>query len=1111
MIYSQYCKGINLKFVFVTALCILFSVTITAQSISVNLTSVTVKQAIAEVQKRSGYSFVYSTSDIDTSKDISVSAKTLDQAVKQIIDGQGLSYVIQGKNIIISKEVKKSVDKSQDKKVSGRVTDADGNPLIGVAVIIAGTTQGTETDIDGKFSLAAKSGDKLRFSSIGFSEVILPVDDNDTFNVVLNEDTEFLDEVVVVGYGVQKKSEISGAISSVKSEDMQDRTITSVEDALQGKTAGVQLVSASSSPGATPTIRVRGYSSNTTSDPLYVVDGVRLKSVSGIDPNDIESMEVLKDAASAAIYGAEAGNGVVLITTKKGKTGKTTVSYDFQYTLQHVGKIPNVLNAKEYVDYMVESGTILQSQIDTYWDGKTDTDWAKEIFGTGTINKHNISLSKGTEGGNYYISLTYLDNDGIVKGDKDTFKRISASINAEQKLNSWLTVGSTNQMDRSQRRSVLVNSFGSSIVSSALSYDPLTPVSYTRENLTASMRSAEESGIALLGDGKGNYWASSEFQSSGNLNPFVIRDNDRNKTTTYRISGSVYANFTPWKNFVFTSRFGYQFRSSSNTDVSLPYYGTVRDSNQYLGYSETSTTMFYYQWENFLNYTKSFGKHILTAMAGTSMLERRTRTLDAGLDPNGNDVFVHNAKNFYYLDYKDASAIQSVGGDEVHTAQLSYYGRLGYNFADKYILQASLRADAADLSYLPKNTRWGYFPAVSGAWTISKEKFFAPLKVVINDMKLRASWGQNGSLSALGNYAYSTSIVSSGFYPFTSGLTLTPASSPSSLGNNNIKWETSEQLDFGLDVRMLSDRLSFSMDWYDKKTKDLLVWHTTPSLDVGGTVSPINAGDVSNKGFEFEIGWKDSAGDFSYSARANLSTLKNKVTYLDPSLKRIIGLSLNQNSYPVTYFEEGYPVYYFRGYKFDKIDSTTGEPTFKDLNGDGIVSEADKTKIGDGIPKFNYGITLTAAWKGFDMVVFAQGSAGNDIFCGLTKLNFPASNKVSAIWNDNRWTPTNTSGTTPRANCDEIERYCTSDAMVFDGSYLKIKQIQLGYKLPESILGKARISSMRVYASLEDFFTFTNYFGFDPEVCANSTTGIGVDIGGYPSSKKVIFGINISF
>lgn len=993
-------------------------------------------------------------------------------------------------------------------KVTGLVTDPAGEPIIGANVLEKGSTNGVITDFDGNFTLNVKNGATLVISYVGY--VTQEVKAASQVKVVLAEDSEILEDLVVIGYGVQKKSSLTGAISSVRSEDMQNRTISNVEDALQGKTAGVQLISANASPGAAPTIRVRGYSSNATSDPLYVVDGIRLKNISGIDPNDIESMEVLKDAASAAIYGAEAGNGVVLITTKKGKTGgDAKISYSFQHTAQSVTKMPKVLNAKQYAEYMTEGGLLPESFIKENWDGKTDTNWADEVFESGKIQKHSLSFSKGNEGGTYYASLSYYDNDGIFLGDKDTYKRLSGSINAEQKIKNWLTIGTTVNIDKNQRKGISSNSFQNNAMSAVLQMDPLTPVYYTAENLPQHMLLAIDNGYTLATDGDGKYWSSSVFDQSDNINPLIQRDNNYNLTKGFDISGSAYANFTPIKGFVFTTRLGYQYSMSEYTSTSLPYYGNATQANKFVGLSSNINTQRYYQWENFANYSTSFGDHSISAMAGVSFLERGRNNVNGQLTANGEDAIQKNDPTFWYLNYKNASATQGVGGEDTYNTQYSYFGRISYDYAGKYMLQASLRADAADLSYLSKDNRWGYFPAVSLGWTVSKESFFEPLKNSVDDLKLRASWGQNGSLSALGGYSYGTSITNGGFYPL-DGQNWFVVSYPTSLGNNDLKWETSEQIDLGIDARFFNSKLTVSVDWFNKMTKDLLIWGTKPSYSVGGPMSPLNAGNVSNKGFEFEVGWKDNIGDFSYSVKGNLSTLKNKVTYLDKSLPRVEGTGLGA-VYPVTYFEEGLPIYYFRGYKFAGVDPATGDPTFEDVNGDGIINENDKTNIGNGIPTMNFGITLTAAYKGFDLVVFGQGATGNDIFSGTTKINFPKSNRLAEIWYNDRWTPSNTTGSVPRANCNDSEKYALSDAMVYDGSYFKIKQIQLGYSLPKNLIKKIGMTNLRVYASLDDFFTFTKYIGFDPEISSNATSGMGLDLGGYPSSKKLVFGINLDF
>jgi len=993
--------------------------------------------------------------------------------------------------------------------VSGTVTDESNEPLIGVSITSGEgiNLTGVTTDLDGKYTIKVDAGAEITFAYIGYkSRKIKAVDG--TLDVVLSEDSEALDEVVVVGYGVQKKSSVTGAISQVKAEDIQNRTVTNTQAALQGKTSGVQVVSASAAPGSSPTVRVRGYSSNVSSDPLYVVDGVRLSDISGIDPNDIASIEVLKDAASAAIYGAEAGNGVVLISTKRGKAGQGKITYDFQWTSESVARVPKMLNSEQYIEYMTEANTFTLDQMLLNWDGVTNTSWIDEAFETGHMQRHNLSFTNGNERGNYYLSLSYMDNDGIVGGNSDKYTRLTASINGEYDVKTWLKVGTTNQIEKWNSRSVSSNNEYGSVLTSVLMLDPLTPFTYAPGNLPSHMLSAANSGKKLLTDKDGNYYSVSRWQSAESYHPFIMRDNTIARMSGFNVNGSIFADFKPFKGFVFTSRLGYRLSSSHQSSTSLPFYGNATQSSDYISLSAQNSTSIYYQWENFANYMKTFGQNSINAMVGMSFQESTSSYTGGSLSPNGSDALKSTDPLFWYLNFGSNSATKGVNGEKTRSSKYSYFGRVSYEYGGRYHLQASLRADAADLSKLPLENRWGYFPAVSAGWTISEEKFFEVNPRTLSTLKIRGSWGQNGSLAALSGYPYSTDMSIGGFYPFTPGNNYTVGTSPSTMGNDKLKWETSEQLNFGVEARMFDNRLNVSVDWFDKKTKDLLVNGTVPSLIIGGNTSPMNAGNVSNRGWEFELGWRQYLNDFSYSINANLATLKNKVTYLDPSIQRINGTNFHTST--ITYFEEGYPVYYFRGYKFAGLDSE-GNPTFADLDGSGDLSEGDLGYIGDAIPDVTYGITLTAQWKGFDIVVFGTGAAGNKVFNCINRSDFPQYNKLKEVFYDNRWTPANPSGTVPRAGANNMDKYQVSDALVYDGDYFKIKQIQLGYTLPSKWTSAAYISNLRVYVSLDDFFTFTKYPGFDPEVAVNATSGMGIDKGSYPGSKKLVLGASIQF
>ena len=992
--------------------------------------------------------------------------------------------------------------------LKGTVIDENGDPVIGATVAEKSNPKNaTITDFDGNFTVNVNAGKIIVITYIGYETKELAAKNGMT--IKLQPDNKVLDEVVVVGYGVQKKSSVTGAISQVKPEDMENRTISNAQQALQGKTSGVQIIQSSAAPGSSPTVRVRGYSSNVSSNPLYVVDGVRLSDISGIDPSTIASMEILKDAASAAIYGAEAGNGVVLITTKKGKPGQGKISYDFMFTDESLARIPKMLNSEQYIQYMDEGNIFTKDYLLKNWDGVTNTAWTDVAFNHGHMQKHALSFTGGNDRGNYYLSLAYLNNNGIVKGDADVYKRLTATINSEYQIKDWLKVGTTNQIEKYDVRSVSSNSEYGSLLTSILMLDPLTPNTYTADNLPYQMANVLAQGKTLLTDENGNYYGVSKFYAGEQYHPMIMRDNSLSKTLGFNVNGSIYGDFTPIKGLTITSRFGYRLGGTRNSSTSLPFYGNAVQSRDYVDYSSSSSTSIYYQWENFANYMKTFGGHTVTGMVGMSFQKSSSDNVSGSLTANGEDAIKKNDPLFYYLNYANASATKGVSGETTESTKYSYFGRLSYDFMGRYLLQASLRADAADLSKLSKKTRWGYFPAVSAGWTISEEKFFAPWKSWFDSLKFRASWGQNGSLSALSGYSYSTDMALGGLYAFSSGINYTQAAAPSTMGNEDLKWETSEQLNFGFDGILFGGRMTFGVDYFIKKTKDLLVWNTTPSLIIGGSTSPINAGNVENKGFEFELGWRDHIGDFNYSVRANLSTLSNKVTYIDPSITRLSGSTFH--TYTVTYFEQGYPVYYFRGYKFAGVDKETGNPTFEDLDGDGKVSDGDLTYIGDAIPDFTYGITLTAGWKGLDLTVFGTGSHGNKIFNCINRPDYAASNRLKEIFYDNRWTVDNPNGTVPKAGASDMDKYACSSAMIYDGSYFKIKQIQLGYTLPKNLINKIALSHARIYASLDDFFTFSKYPGFDPEASANATSGMGVDKGGYPTSKKVVLGVNIEF
>ncbi len=998
---------------------------------------------------------------------------------------------------------------AQNVTVTGRVVDEQDEPMIAAGVVQKGTTNGTTTDLDGQFRLVVPKGATVVFSTIGYLQEERVIDQDMTLEIKMMPDNQMIEETVVVGYGVQKKSDVTGSISQVKSEDIQNRTITSPESALQGKTAGVQVFSSSARPGAAPSIQVRGISSNGSSNPLYVVDGRRTNSIAGIDPNDIESMEVLKDGASAAIYGAEAGNGVIMITTRRGQ-GDGKISYSYQLTSQSLNHIPQVMNAEEYFQFYMENGRFQLSDLYEHWDFKTNTDWLDYSYENSLMQHHNLSFSAGADRGNLYISASYLDNNGMFKGDADVYKRLTFMVNGSWKFKPWLEIQTNNQVEYYQARSVSEGSDYGSAVLAALQLDPLTATSYSADNLPAHMQAMLDAGRTLMKDENGDYYGISWFNPSENVNPHVMRDRSYSASNGFNINGSTAVNFMPWKNLTITSRIGYRLSAGDNYGYSLKYYINQNAYQNYIGLSGSDSNSMYYQWENFANWFQNFGRHNVTVMAGTSYSNTRSFSLNGSYRGSDDDLGVtQDNPLFYYFAYHSANAVPSVSGAEPNFGRkLSYFGRVGWSYAGKYNLQASFRADAADLSVLPRPMRWGYFPSVSAGWTFSEEPFFASLKNVVNFGKFRASWGQNGSLAGLGGYRYANVIASTGKYPTGNGLEYILGYAPSSSGNDELKWETSEQLNFGVDLRFLRDRLTFSADWFNKMTKDLIVTGITPSTVVGVAASPVNAGNVRNTGLEFELKWRDQIGDFNYSIGGNLSTLKNEVTYLHETLSDGIDGTGVRNYGTITRFEKGYPAWHFYGYHFTGIDPATGDAMFADYDGVEGATQSDKIDLGSGIPKLNYGLTLTAGWKGLDAIVFLTGAAGSKIYNCLTVVDYP-SNRLSFLTKD-RWTPSHTNGTMPAANASNWQQFLTSDAVVFDGSYAKIKQIQLGYTFPQALTRKFHVDNLRIYGSLDDWFTFSKYPGFDPEVTGTGSS-LGVDKGSYPTAKKVVFGVNITF
>lgn len=750
------------------------------------------------------------------------------------------------------------------------------------------------------------------------------------------------------------------------------------------------------------------------------------------------------------------------------------------------------------------------------WDPHTDTDWLSEYFENTWAQQHTITFQGGNDRGTYFASIGHVNQNGIVKGDKDQYERLTAQINADYKIKDWLQIGTNTSIEKWRSRGVSENNYGTAF-EMLLLIDPLTPLYWTKpEQMLGDYKSNYEANLNetgkyhLFGDENG-YYATSYFnQRLAGGNPFSQRDRAEQKDDGININGSAYLNIKPIKQITYTSRLGYRISYSNSNNWQYPYYlnGQTKGDNYQI--DGRINNALWYQWENFINYNETFAeKHNLNAMVGMSFRQSDDNYISA--TASGPDILKDYEQNFIYLKSVNANSSTNKGFDGVPgtSRALSYFGRVTYSYDNRYSVQANFRADAFDSSKLSADTRWGKFFSASLGWTFSNEAFFKDLldESIMSFGKIRASWGQNGNVNVLSGYKYLAAIATNEqFYNYDATNTGYYGSMPNGIANPDLTWETSEQIDLGADFRFLSDRLSLGIDWYKKTTKDLLV--DAPIMpETGVSTMTTNAGEIENTGIELELTWKDKIGDVKYSVSGNMATLKNKVTFLDKSIQRIEGATVEGASPEVVrcYFEEGEPIWYMRGYKYAGVD-TDGKALYYAQDGTTTKDPQadDMCNVGSGIPTLTYGITINAEYKGFDLSIFGTGAAGNDIYYGLYRTGY--NNIAKGIYDDFK------SGKFPEASSVAGSgTFWRSSAMVYNGSFFKIKQIQLGYTLPKSITQKAYMQNVRAYISLDDYFTFTKYPGLDPETCTQEYNCPGLDKGAYPNMKKIVLGFSITF
>ncbi len=1050
---------------------------------------------------------------------------------------------------------------SQTKTITGLVTDNSGLPLPGVSVVVQGTVNGTTTDFDGNYSIQnVGPSDRLVFTYLGMVTQTIQVGERTTINLTLEESFESLEEVVVVGYGVQKKALTTGANLNVKGEDIAALNTGTAMEALQGVAPGVNITRNNGQPGAGTKVTIRGLGTIGNSSPLYIVDGVAVGNIDYLNGSDIETIDVLKDAASAAIYGSRAANGVVLVTTYKGKKGRQAqVNYDTYYGFQNIYKNVSPLNAQEYMFIMDEGRvndglpennweTLLQNNVwlnDNYpenlgtqlgtevwqmlqngWEG---TNWIDEMSTKNApISSHAINITGGGEDNTYALGISYLDQTGILGGKLTDagYKRLTARMNTEFVLfknegHSIVTVGENLTYTNTENRGVATGNIYWNDLHNALVQHPLLPAYWDK--------SPDPNGFTPTLDG----WA------RGQTNPLAVMfyrhnySNLGNKNNT--LVGNVYLEIEPFKDLKFRSSYGFDSWFGHGRSWTPTYGLGVLYSNsvdaaaqsQYMGVNTT--------WTNTLSYDHSFGDHKLNILIGNEVYKNVLNNEVGGSMANTRFglpqyAFLNN------VDKTDINAISTYGANWAAGGGglLSYMARAQYDYKEKYLLSATMRADGS--SNFAKGNRWGYFPSVSAGWVLTNEDFIGNDKDILDFAKLRGSWGQNGNQS-IDNFIYSSTIanLNPGYYFGDTKPISGPTAVPARVTNPDVKWETSEQLNFGLDARFFNSRLALTADWYKKTTKDWLV--VAPILGTSGAGAPfINGGDIENSGYELMLSWNDSAGDFKYGATVSGAFNKNEVTRIANAEGIIQGPQhvLSQGTAAVSRVEVGKPIGFFYGYETDGIlqnqdevdnyvkptdgtpyfsDQRPGDVRFVDQNNDGAIDEADKIMLGNPNPDFELGIQLNAEYKGFYANTTLSGKFGMQVMQSYRSFadNF-TQNYTTEIFG--RWHGEGTSDRLPRlSSVSNRNTNWISDIYMQDADYLRINNLTVGVKLGEYLSNINYIKEVKLYCAVNNLYTFTNFRGMDPEVSFGHDAGwaSGIDLGLYPLPRTVMFGLNVQF
>jgi TonB-linked SusC/RagA family outer membrane protein len=999
--------------------------------------------------------------------------------------------------------------------IKGKVTSSeDGTGLPGVNLLLKGTTRGTVTDVNGDYNFVVPEQNAvLQFSSIGFTAQEVAVNNRTEINIEMISDAQLLGEVVVVGYGTQKKSDLTGSISSVSGDEIKNQPVTNINSALVGRVAGVYGATNSGQPGSGAMIRIRGFGTVNNNSPLYVVDGQFLYNIHNIHPNDIERIEVLKDASATAIYGSRGANGVIVITTRKGVSGDPVVTFDAFTGASSSTFVPDIANSQQLHDFLKESyendGLPFPQGITDLYERGVDTDWWDVTTQSGLTQNYNVSIRGGSDKFKSAISLGYVKEEGFIK--TTSYERFTPNWNAEYKLSSKVTVGANLNLVSSKGRSM---SNFSEPVWQIISADPF---SYVYNPLV------DESDPNY----RFNKYAPTEWAYTDN--PLFLLESNNAFTKTFNTYGYVFTNIEIIEGLDYKVQFNFN-RSTTSYSSFSPEFNAIpselnmgrlkrRDVNS-MNVSESSGLN--KMWQQTLHYKKTFAnKHDLSAVVGITYEDNYYESV-GGTRSN----FPSNEPEYWVI--SAGTAGPNIWGSKSENAILSYLGRVNYGYGDRYLATVSYRADGS--SRFTEGNRWGYFPSFSVGWRLSNEQFFKDLDIPqISELKFRAGWGQTGNQS-ISNSAVITTINTAPWFVYTFGDKNYPAYGPRNMGNPNLLWETSKQTNVGIDAGFLNHQLTFTLDYFKKTTENMLLRVPLPNY-LGYPNSPFtNAGSVENKGFEFSVNWQQQLGDFYYSIGANGSTYKNTVTKLGDLNDPIFSGGFKSG---LTKTEVGGPMAMFFGYQWDGIFQNEeeilahsdengellqplakpGDFRFVDVNGDGLLNDEDRTYIGNPHPDLIYGVNFNLGYKNFDISGLLSGTVGNDMWNENLAKYFVSIDNVQAIAYTDAWRKEGDNTKIARisqSNLNNNNR--TSSWYVEDGSYMRLKNLQIGYTLPEKLLSKTNIlSEARIYFSGQNLFTITDYTGMDPEVGSSNPLTLGFEITRYPSSRILTLGLNAKF